>query len=81
MYLHCFRMYVHVYMYIVPTLCLHVNSVFACGYSAYAFLLQVGFGKGTNSKQLWIDGVDSSLSRQQLERHMNKYGKVCIRQY
>ena len=37
---------------------------------------QVGFGKGTSSKQLWIDGIDSGTSRQQLERQMNKYGKV-----
>ncbi|XP_064384598.1 msx2-interacting protein-like isoform X2 [Halichondria panicea] len=38
--------------------------------------IRVGFGKGTNSKQLWVDGVDAGTSRQQLEKHMNKYGKV-----
>ena len=37
---------------------------------------QVGFGKGTNSKQLWVDGIEAGTSRQQLEKHMSKYGKV-----
>ena len=40
------------------------------------FYVQVGFGKGTASKQLWIDGIDPTMSEAQLERHMSKYGQV-----
>lgn len=42
-----------------------------------ACIAQVGFGKGTASKQLWIDGIDPTISESQLERHLTKYGKVC----
>ena len=40
------------------------------------FVLQVGFGKGTASKQVWIDGIDPAMSESQLERHLSKYGRV-----
>lgn len=39
-------------------------------------VLQVGFGKGTASKQVWIDGIDPAMSESQLERHLSKYGRV-----
>lgn len=38
--------------------------------------MQVGFGKGTPSKQVWIDGLDPTTAESQLERHLSKYGKV-----
>ena len=39
-------------------------------------LVQVGFGKGTPSKMLWVDGIDPDMSESVLERSMTKYGKV-----
>lgn len=40
---------------------------------------QVGFGKGTASKQLWLDGIDPTMPESQLERQLSKYGRVsCI---
>ena len=41
----------------------------------YVFV-QVGFGKGTPSKMLWVDGIDPDMSETVLERNMSKYGKV-----
>ncbi len=38
--------------------------------------VQIGFGKGTASKQVWLDGIDPSISESQLERNLSKYGKV-----
>ena len=38
--------------------------------------VQVGFGKGTPSKMLWVDGIDPDMSESALERSMTKYGKV-----
>ena len=45
--------------------------------------VQVGFGKGTPSKMLWVDGVDPNMLESTLERTMSKYGKVsfCIYTY
>lgn len=39
-------------------------------------LVQVGFGKGTPSKTLWIDGIDPLITEIQLGRQIMKYGKV-----
>ena len=39
-------------------------------------VLQVGFGKGTASKTIWLDGIDPSMPESQLERHMSKFGEV-----
>ena len=39
---------------------------------------QVGFGKGTPSKTLWVDGIDPNTAEPQLERHMAKHGRVCV---
>jgi hypothetical protein len=39
---------------------------------------QVGFGKGTPSKMLWVDGIDPDMSESVLERALGKYGKVCM---
>ena len=36
----------------------------------------MGFGKGTPSKMLWVDGIDPDMSETVLERNMSKYGKV-----
>ena len=38
--------------------------------------MQVGFGKGTPSKTLWLDGIDPTMSESQLERQMTKFGEV-----
>ena len=38
--------------------------------------IQVGFGKGTASKQVWLDGIDPNITEPQLERNVSKYGKV-----
>ena len=38
--------------------------------------LQVGFGKGTPSKLLWVDGIDPDMSESAFERALGKYGKV-----
>ena len=43
--------------------------------------MQVGFGKGTPSKMLWVDGIDPNLSESLLERQMSKYGKVSKTAY
>ena len=37
---------------------------------------QVGFGKGTPSKMLWVDGIDPDIPDASLERTMAKFGKV-----
>ena len=42
----------------------------------YTNTVQVGFGKGTPSKMLWVDGIDPDMSESALERAMSKYGKV-----
>ena len=36
----------------------------------------MGFGKGTASKTLWVDGIDPTMNEGLLERHMTKFGKV-----
>ena len=36
----------------------------------------MGFGKGTASKQLWIDGIDPTVTEAQMERSLGKYGRV-----
>ena len=36
----------------------------------------MGFGKGTPSKMLWVDGIDPDISESVLERALGKYGKV-----
>ena len=36
----------------------------------------MGFGKGTPSKMLWVDGIDPEMSESALKRAMNKFGKV-----
>ena len=41
-------------------------------------VVQVGFGKGTPSKMMWVDGIDPDISESALERAMGKYGKVNI---
>ena len=41
-----------------------------------AFHFQVGFGKGTPSKTLWLDGIDPIMSESQLERQISKFGEV-----
>lgn len=41
------------------------------------FHVQVGYGKGTPSKVLWVDCIDPSLSEQQLEKHFAKQGRVA----
>ena len=38
--------------------------------------IKVGFGKGTPSRLLWVDGVDPMLSEAQLEKHFAQFGKV-----
>ncbi|XP_019855294.1 PREDICTED: msx2-interacting protein-like isoform X2 [Amphimedon queenslandica] len=38
--------------------------------------IRVGFGKGTPSKVLWIDGIDASLNETQVKSHFSKYGTV-----
>ena len=38
--------------------------------------IKVGFGKGTPSRLLWVDGVDPMLSETQLEKHFSQFGKV-----
>ena len=43
-----------------------------------AMSVQVGFGKGTPSKMLWVDGIDPDMSESALERSMTKYGKVHV---
>ena len=43
----------------------------------FGLFFQVGFGKGTASKQVWLDGIDPGVSESQLERQLSKYGKVC----
>ena len=40
--------------------------------------LQVGFGKGTPSKMLWVDGIDPDMPESSLDRAMAKYGKVHV---
>ncbi len=42
----------------------------------YSWCAQVGFGKGTPSKTLWVDGIDTVMSEAQMERHLSKYGTV-----
>jgi len=44
----------------------------------FGLFFQVGFGKGTASKQVWLDGVDPGISESQLERQLSKYGKVGL---
>lgn len=50
-------------------------------YDKYTNTMQVGFGKGTPSKMLWVDGIDPDMSESSLERTMSKYGKVCANIY
>ena len=42
----------------------------------FSFHFQVGFGKGTVSKVLWIDCIDHSVTEHQLEKYFAKYGRV-----
>lgn len=44
----------------------------------YIDVEQVGFGKGTASKQLWVDGIDPNITEPQLERNLSKYGNVSV---
>ena len=37
---------------------------------------QVGFGKGTPSKSLWVDGVDPTMTDAQVEKHFSNYGTL-----
>ena len=50
--------------------------MYVCTKSCVSCSPQVGFGKGTPSKQLWIDGIDPVMSEAQLERQLAKYGRV-----
>lgn len=38
--------------------------------------IKVGFGKGTPSKSLWVDGVDPTMSDAQVEKHFSNYGTL-----
>ncbi|CAI8054149.1 Msx2-interacting protein [Geodia barretti] len=49
---------------------------FMDGENIHGHSIRVGFGKGTPSKMLWVDGIDADMSESVLERALGKYGKV-----
>ena len=59
----------------------HPLSISSLCFSLLPPSSQVGFGKGTPSKTLWVDGINPNMGEPHLERHMSKFGRVCVHLY
>ena len=51
---------------------MYVHTMLSC----FIIPTQVGFGKGSPSKAIWLDGIDPHTSEVSLERLCSKYGEV-----